>query len=199
MTKGTHQLLVTLAQLPQVRDGDTTRCSPFLADLLKYHQPYANFGAARKNGDVYCSAIPLAGPVNISGREHFQRAVESRDFAIGDYRVGQITRKPTVSFGYPVIDNFGQVQAVVFASLDLNWFDPLVLQMRPPLPQDAAFMKIDKEGIVLARYPEPENWVGKPLPEKSILKTALTQSEGIVEALGSDGIARLYAFAATHS
>lgn len=51
-----RQFLVTLSQLPEVRDGDQAVCNALLARLLEQHTLYANFGVVEPGGDV---ALPL--------------------------------------------------------------------------------------------------------------------------------------------
>src|SRR5438046_1521989 len=71
--EGGHQLLVTLAQLPEVRSGDPARCGPVLEKLLHEYAFYANLGVAKSDGNVVCSAIPLTEPVSVAGGLWFQQ------------------------------------------------------------------------------------------------------------------------------
>jgi len=189
---GARQLLIGLAQLREVRHHNSRACRAFFADLLKQYPLYANLGAVKPDGDVFCSALPFRGRINVADRTYFRRAVETRDFAIGEYQIGRVTGKATVNFGYPVLDQAGQVQAVVFAALDLAWLNQLAAKAQ--LPEGAALIAIDQNGTILAHYPDPEKWVGKSMPEAPIVKTILTQRTGVAEALGPDGIPRLYGF-----
>ena len=79
-----RQLLVTLATLPAVRDRNRTACNTLFADLLAQHSSYANLGVVDANGSIFCSALPMTGPVYAGDRVFFRRALETRDFAIGD-------------------------------------------------------------------------------------------------------------------
>ncbi|MBD2045631.1 PAS domain S-box protein [Coleofasciculus sp. FACHB-64] len=55
---------------------------------------------------------------------------------------------------------------------------------------------INSQGIILARYPNPETWVAQASPEAPLVKTMLTQKRaGMVEASGVDGVTSLYAIA----
>ena len=67
------------------------------------------------------------------------------------------------------------------------------------LPKAATWTEIQTNGMILARYPAPEVWVGRPLPEESLVETAFRQKTGVVEAPDVQGIARLYAFASMPS
>ena len=189
-----RRLLVTLARPPAVRRRNRAACNALFADLLTQHSSYANLGVVDANGSIFCSALPMTGPVYAGDRVFFRRALETRDFAIGEYQVGRITRKATVNFGYPVLDDAGHVRAVVFAALDLAWLNELASQAG--LPPGSMLTVIDRNGTILSRYPDDGKWVGKLMPESLVLKAILTQQgNGTTEASGTDGIPRLFSFA----
>src|SRR5574342_1340388 len=110
-----RRLLTALSQLPVVHQYQAEPCRALLAHLSTY-AGYVNLGAARPNGDVFCSALPIREPINVTERAYFRRAVEGQGFAIGDYRIARHTGKPVLNFSYPVIVN-GHLQAVLFATV----------------------------------------------------------------------------------
>src|SRR5919108_316593 len=110
---GTRYLLMALAHVPDVRDGDAAECDGFVAALLKDNPLYTNFWVADLRGDLICSAVPLNRTVNIADRSFFRSAIETRNFAIGEFQIGRVTEKLTIGFGYPVLDADGRMQAVV--------------------------------------------------------------------------------------
>ena len=200
MIAGTRQLLRALAESSQVQSARWGNCTKLLRTLFADYPRYANLGVIQTNGDVAASALPLAEPVNLADRSFFQRALSTRDLSIGDYQVGRITGKPSFNLGYPVFDASGQVQAVVFAALDLDWVNRSDYALQMQLPQGATWTKIDGNGTILVRYPAPEKWlVGEPLPEMSLLKTFLTRKNGVMEAVDPKGISVFYDFTSTRS
>ena len=189
-----RQLLVSLARLPAVRDHNRAACNTLFAGLLTQHSSYANLGVIDADGNIICTAVPIADQVYLGDRVYFRRAFETRDFAIGEYQVGRITRKATVNFGYPVLDDAGHVRAVVFAALDLDWLNDLAGQAG--LPPGTMLTVIDRNGKILSRYPNEEEWVGKLMPEPLVLTAILAQrGNGTIDAPGTDGISRLFSFA----
>jgi len=193
LIEGARQLLVTVARLPEVQGGESSACSRLFAELLKQHSLYANFGAIKPNGDLFCSALPTRRPLNAADRAYFQRAIKTRNFAIGDYQIGRATGRPSINFGYPIVDDAGQVRAVIYAALDLAWLNELLAEAQ--LPLGATLTVIDHKGTILARHPEPEKWIGKSVPEAPVAEAVLTQrGEGTAKVTGTDGIPRLYAF-----
>jgi signal transduction histidine kinase len=167
-------------------------CHRTLARLKSAYSIYLNLGVIRPDGRVICSALPL-GPTDtdLSDRSYFKRAVGSRDFAIGDYQVGRVTGRPSLNVAYPVIED-GRVQSVVFAALDLAALNDLVA--RAGLPEGSTFTVVDSDGVVLVRYPDSAQWVGRRHPGADEVAAVTTMGAGIAEAHGSDGVVRLLGF-----
>jgi signal transduction histidine kinase len=188
-----QQLLVTLAQLPAVRDSNQSACNALFADLLAQRSSYANLGVIDADGNISCSALPT-GELYLGDRVYFRRALATRDFAIGEYQIGRITGKASVNFGYPVLDDAARVQAVVFAALDLAWLNKLAGQAG--MPAGTMLTVIDRNGTILSRYPDEGKWIGKLMPERFVLNAIQNQKgNGTTDAPGTDGIPRLFSFA----
>lgn len=196
LIQGAHQLLSVLAQLPVVREGDSAACSTLFAGLLKQHPVYANLGANRLNGDVFCSATPLSQPLNVANHNWFQRVIHDQKFTIGEYQKSRISNEFILVLGYPVFDGEGHVQGVVAASLHLDRLNRMETQVQ--FPPGATLTAIDRNGTIVARNPDPQSWLGLSFPNAPLVKTMLTQEEGTTQLPGVDGIPRLYAFSRVH-
>lgn len=195
----THQLLLILSQLPAVKQpGNGAACSRILAELRNPYPYYTNFGVATPDGRIFCSALPMTRPINITDRGYFRRAIQSRDFGIGDYQIGRVTGISAINFGYPLFDAGGNIKAVVYAALDLSWLNKLIAGIE--LPAGSTLMVVDSRGTILARLPEPDKWVGKNMHASPLVSAILAnQREGTAEEPGLDGVTRLYAFAPLHN
>jgi signal transduction histidine kinase len=187
-----RQLLAALAQVPEARGGDPTACSALFADVLSQATLYANLGTADSDGNIHCSGLPISGSVSAAHRTWFQRALHTRTFAVGALQVGSITHRATLNFGYPILDETGQVQTVVFAALELAWINQLAAEVQ--LPPGAVLNVIDRHGTILAQYPEPERWVGHSVAGTPMFRVILAHGEGTAEVHGLDRIPRLIGF-----
>jgi diguanylate cyclase (GGDEF)-like protein/PAS domain S-box-containing protein len=189
----TRQLFVTIAQFVQFQDGDLALCSDILASLDIQYPRYTSIFLTDPEGDVLCSSTPLTQPLSFSDRSWLHRAVRTGDFTVGDYQIGRISGKAIIVLAYPILDSTGSVRFVLTTGLDLAWLNQFAVDVQ--LPAGSTFAMIDRNGIVLARYPDPEKWVGKAVPEAPIVKSIQEKkAEGTAEAFGVDGIKRLYAF-----
>lgn len=197
--EGTRQLLGVLAGLSAQsynsgtnRPIDSEACGRAFTGMLAQDERYANMGIVAPDGLVICSGVPSSTPVNVSDRPWFQEAVTTKQFAIGDYQIGRITKLPTINFGYPVVDANNEVRAVMSAAVDLDWLNAQVA--KASLPSDTTLTVFDRHGTVLARVPDPEVWVGTSAADEPIGQAVLSVREGSAELDGLDGRQRLYAF-----
>jgi len=188
----TRDVLVALAAMPAIGRASDGECSAFLARLLPAYPGYANLGVADPAGRVVCSALPTPGPVSIADRRYFRRAVETRDFALGEFQVGRIVGEPTLNAGYPLLDASGTLRGVVYAAIRLSTLSQIAAGSE--LPPGATITITDRNWTVLARYPDPAAWVGRQLPETPLIRAMQDFGGGSIEAAGIDGVTRVYAF-----
>lgn len=189
---GARDLLMSLARLPELQGDDRLACHTLLAQLQDLYPNYTGFGLANLNGDLVCSSYVLTEPINVADRLWFKRVLATNSFAVGEYQVGRLINKPVLAFGYPVRDAAGQIQAVLSTGLDLSTPNRLVTSSL--LPDQAVLVVVDHDGIILTRDPDPQKWIGRPLPDKPIIQALLRQGGGVTQATGVDGITRLFAY-----
>ena len=87
------------------------------------------------------------------------------------------------------------VQAVVFATLELDWLAGARSELSAQVPKGATWTEIDRNGTILVRYPASGLSCGQPFPDRALVRTVLSQPDGIVEAPDSSGIPAFCAFA----
>src|SRR5471032_1663349 len=186
--EGARQILRDLASIPDLM-GDQAHCSRLLANIQRQNPDYANLGLIQLNGDVTCSAIPSATPVNLADRSHFRRSVHLRRFVAGGYVFGSVIQKHTVNLTYPLFGDGDQVKAVVFAALDLTKLDRFVADIK--LPPGSLLLTSDSEGKIISRKPNTDHWFGQMVwPE---MRAAMAGEPGKPVLLtGPDGIERLH-------
>ena len=191
--EGAQQLLGGLAQFREIRSDNSAACGAVMKKLLAMYSFYSTLGVASPDGDVICSAVPLTNSVTVADRSWFRHALQAQDFTVGEWQVGRITGKPSINFAYPIIDEVGAVQSVVFAALDLRYLNRRLLSL-VRLPDGATLVVVDRQGTILARSPEPE-WQGRPVAEPLPLKSvAAYRGQGTAEIVDTNGVQRIYAF-----
>lgn len=192
LIEGARQLLVMMARLPEVRGDNPEAASTLLADIQHQYPLYLNFGAIEMDGRPFASALPLPPGVNLADRGYFQRAIQTKGFAMGDYQIGRISGKASVNFGYPVTDEAGGIIRVVFAALDLSWLEKLAAEAE--LPPGGNLTVVDGAGTILVHWPDPESLRGKSVTAHPVWKTITEIHQGTAQAPDRFGIPRLFAF-----
>lgn len=188
-----HLLLNLLSQLPIIRNKDVDACNTLFASLLGQYDVYNGiFVVDTSTGLGLCSGRPYVEPVDNSGFDWYQKALNTRDFVLSDYRIGPQTGEPIVTLAHPVLDDEGQITAVVAASLSLRWLNNFVDMT--VLPSNASLILTDAQGVMLVRYPERTDLVGQPLPLESVRSAALANAQGTIQGPGLDGTPRVYGY-----
>jgi len=187
-----RQLLTLLAETHEVAGTDVAACNDFVKRFVERDKTYVDLGVADANGDVRCRARDSSQDSdNIASASYFQRTVKERTFAVGDYRLQNDAERKTIDFGYPILSAEGGVATVIFAALDLHWIHQLAAENK--LPDGVALSFVDSKGTLLSRFPEPEKWVGKHIPDASLFEMLQLRSQANRELVGLDGVDRLYA------
>ena len=194
MVQGARDLLVSVTQVPEMRQVDSMGCERVLAAFRGSFPKYANFGIVQADGSVSCSAVPAHGSINLGDRLFFRRVLETRGFVAGDVAIGRIVGKATMHFAAPILDATDRIQAVVFAGLDLDWLDTHLTLA--DLPANATVTLMDHTGVILARAPDGSQWVGQSALTAPVVRAIVDgKREGTAIAQDLDGVEKLLAFA----
>jgi PAS domain S-box-containing protein len=189
---GAQELLTTLSEFKEIRGNDPTAATAVLEKMLPNYRLYVNLGLATPDGNVVAGAVPMQGAVSVSDRAWFRKAMATREFAVGEFQTGRMAGRPELTFGYPILDAQSNVQAVVFASLDLFQIGRQLIPV--DLPEGSELVVIDRQGVVLACQPPTNERVGLAAAQFELIKSiAGHRGEGVAQSL-TDGIPWLYAF-----
>ncbi|MDO8864039.1 EAL domain-containing protein [Haliea sp. E1-2-M8] len=189
-----RNFLPLVAQLQQktLATGGSS-CDRVLGELLQRYPHYANLGIIDADGSVRCSALPLPTSTNLADRSYFRRALETEDFAVGDYQVGRITEVSSINVALPLHDIQHRVDGVLFAALDLTRLSENMADIN--LPADTTITLIGASGTVLARYPADEDLVGQSALQWPVHQHIVAAGrEGTAETTDHFKVDRLYAF-----
>jgi signal transduction histidine kinase len=189
-----QQLLMTMADFFLESRGEPVKFCSFVHRTLNRTVGYANFGAVQPDGKLICSAHPVPSGPDLAQRHWFVRAKEFRDFAIGEYHLGYDQEAPVLFLAQPVLDQKKQLVAILFAALDLDGLDRMVVDVLTDLPQGATIIQIDQEGDSLSYDPVNATWSQRTAIDADVVKAVLSRKFGFLEAASIDGIPRIYAF-----
>src|SRR6266536_584051 len=122
----------------------------------------------------------------------FPTGLAHRRFRSGDYLFGRLQRAPTVVAALPIRGPDAIISGVIATGIDLEWIGRLgdALTGRKGI----SALLIDGSGVVLARDPGSENWVGRRFADAPLVKAMLASPSGTITTAGLDGTRRIFGF-----
>ena len=152
-----------------------------------------------KDGLVQCSNQNMLVGLNLSDREYFKKAQDTRDFVFSDYLFAKSSKKPIIMGAYPVAAINPEDDAVVVAGINLDWMSKIMANLggRPGILS----LLVDSAGVVLAAPPDQASMIGRPLDNVPLLSAiadkALSSSAptGSLSFTATDGSKRAISFA----
>ena len=191
IAEAADEALSAIASAPSVQNGDTEGCRQLLAGLLAQAPRYISSSVLGPDGRVICAGAPVEPGLSGADRTYFRLALQTGGFVIGDYAVGRISGRPTLHLARPFRDEAGRPAGVINVALSLDWLGKQLAALG--LPPESAVAVSDRNGIVLARYPDGQRYVGQPDTATTRL-TARGEHVGVATLNGLDGRRRIIAF-----
>lgn len=188
---GVQRLLLTLAHVPALRDRDPAACNALLESVLRDHPGYVNIWVAEANGAPFCQAVSVNPGLSAAHRTWLQRVVRTHTSAMSDYQVSQVTGKPDVVIAEPLLSSDGRVERVLAAGVGVAELGDVVRALG--MESGWSVTLADRNGTIVARYPEAAATIGKRLPASLSLARARQAPRGeLVEARSPAGASKLY-------
>ena len=187
-----HATLLGFAAEATVRYHVAAGCSSFAKSIREIYPVFANLAASDSSGDVFCSGVPLMEPISASDRLYFREALRTRSFVGSGYQISMSTSKPTINYAYPVIHENGDVLAVVFAALDLEYLNDEVA--RYDLPAGATLDVVELGGRILVHYPESAPRQVASIQTETIAAVVGDRQGGVTTTTALDGREQIVGF-----
>ncbi|MBJ6724562.1 sensor histidine kinase [Geomesophilobacter sediminis] len=188
LAAASQQLASAISQLPGVQRRDPASVQPVLQRILRINSQYANLAIADRSGRYWVSAHPMAAPSFVGDRRFFVNAARTRQFSSGEYAVCRILKRPTIGFGYPLLDDRGRFEGVIVIVVDLDRFRHI--PRRVSLPKGAGVTLVDHQGIILARSVDNERYRGRSLPPELFQRIKESPDGSSLRSVGADGVER---------
>ena len=190
----TKMMLGTLAQLREVQSLDSKACNRLFHELHSRHPFYSVILAVTPDGNAFAASMPFKpGTINLSDRKHVKDAIKTRDFSVGEYIRGRISKTPSLNYTFPVLDGKGNLVAILIAGFNLNDYMRFLSGIN--LPEGYSVTIADWKGVRLFRLPESDAVrPGEPLSPKAFDIVSGSTDHGFFERPGPDGTARVYSF-----
>jgi two-component sensor histidine kinase len=190
MLDGLRGVMRTIVLSPIVHSEDRANCERFVQDVIADLPQVTSLVVVDQSGSVRCGPASQSA-LTIADRTYFKQALAGADFVVGDYTIGPYSHLPVLPLVVPVPLGRGGGGLVVVAFIDLQWLSRSLAERGVP-PQGSITMA-DRNGIIIARQPEPERFVGTRIPEP-YLHLLYERSEGTIEVTSQDGTPRVLGY-----
>jgi two-component sensor histidine kinase len=188
---GVESVLVAVSRAPVMLGEDGERCNAYVAEVVQRLANLSSMAFMNIDGSVRCTSLPNAQGFNFSDKSYFRDALASSGGVIGEYTIGRMTGKPVLPIALAARDKNGEATGVLVGAVDLAWLDAKLKERG--LPSDGSLTVSDRKGIILAREPFPERFVGTKIPEE-FMRLVDAPSEGAETVTSQDGVRRVLGF-----
>jgi len=187
--EGIKGVLHAASQSSEVRSGNFTACQQYLARVRAKLPPLTSIVIIEPGGEPRCFSEGSVPAINLSDRYYFREALITHQFSVGDYTVSRLSGRRIVPVAMPAMTG-DHIDFIVGAGVNLEW---LGRQLRERgLAPGSAVTVADRNGIIVAREPEPEKYIGTSFPTKYM--PLLSSGPGTAEATYRDGVTRIVGY-----
>ena len=187
----TRALLQAIANARAEFKFSDAECNDYLGKIATSTSGLKTLSVANVQGKIICSSFPGALGLDISGRQHFERAIDTAGFVLGDYTAGTRLTGPLLILALAQRGVNNGTAAVVLGVLDLSWFESVAKDFVSP---SGYMLMIDGNGTVLAQFPNNQALVGKTLKEEPLIQAMLARPEGLITTGFLDGDRRIFGY-----
>lgn len=188
--EGTRMLLTAVVSAPLVRRLDPMACE-FLANVRRETPSVQALMLVDLATESRCPAGP--GEPAAADLADFVQAVRREDrFLIGTFfRAAGDRPRHGLPIGVPVRDDAERLVAIAVAVLEIEHLNAIV--NRWSVGPGGALTLADRDGVILARAPFPERFVGTVIPP-GFQRWVQGEGMGVERAISQDGTARIIAY-----
>ncbi len=191
IVQGIRQALIALSELPAIKAKDTQGCNAYLSKIKQRYPGFISFIVVDMNGSSFCDTSSDHKPSTAAGRPYFANVRKTGEFTVGEFAIGRLTGRNVLHFALPFYDDDARMGGVVIAALSLDWLADSIA--RQDVPPGAALAITDRNGTVLARYPDNGRFIGRKMPNDKYWRV---DHPGTTATLDLDGVERIVGFSA---
>ncbi|MEF7612678.1 ATP-binding protein [Aquincola sp. MAHUQ-54] len=191
MLEKTEHLLDFMASRQRLREMRRDACESMVAGVSGSNTFYTNIGLIDTGGVMVCSSAPSPGRTRFGDFAWFRAGFAADGIWLSDPLRGPISGRMVQYMTLAVRDASGAKVGLLAASIDLA---PLNRALEPLVSPPGASVGIRKDAVFVTRLPQPERWMGRPVPATLLEPERLGDTQVRV-GIGVDGTRRAFAVA----
>ncbi|MDB5614929.1 MAG: hypothetical protein JWQ22_2582 [Devosia sp.] len=185
---GAAALMVAVASAPVAIDAGA-ECSGYLNRLSAQLPQVSLINITDLDGHSLCATAAPAQDLRPELSASVRQSLIEQLFAIGEYV--EVAAGPALLLGTQRRGEGGSLQGFVIATLGLDYLGR-VLKERP-FAQGSALTIADRNGMIIAREPFPERFVGTRVPD-AFLPLVTGAESGTMQVISQDGTERILGY-----
>lgn len=203
-TQTLRQAQLAASEIERILDGvenlltavsvmsDRGDCVAYTAALVAQIPQLADILTLDTSGRVICHKDrSQLGRVWTAGSDTAAQAMASGKTATGVFAMGDDPARPELPIARPMYSAERRIVGVALAFVDLKWLSER-LAGRGINPGDSVTVA-DRNGVILARAPEPERFMGTQIPA-GLIFLVKAHEPGALEVLSQDGARRILGY-----
>lgn len=190
---GLRALLSTASALPSVQDvtASEAACRETLTSIVKHVPWIRTILVIDLQGNLRCDSLQTPSGASFNDRPFFREALATDSFVIGEYTKSRLSGSPVLPAAVPLRNNQGAVVGVVATAIRLDWLNARLLERG--MSNNGAVAVADRNGVILARTPFSERFVGTVIPE-TLQHLVRGNARGTIKVQSQDGAERIIGY-----
>lgn len=184
-----HNVLVAVASTFNIARANEPECSEGLRRTLATFPTYANIGYLDRKGDLICSAVTPAAPVNAAKASWFKSAIEGQKIAVSRALISRVSKGQIIFVAVPVREK-SEIDGVLGASI-LVW----KLSKRPAAlryAEDSHSAMLDNAGGLIISTGRGDDDEDAWLPPAGTVRERLEKNELVFTRVTEAGAEYMY-------
>jgi len=187
-------VFASLAGVNELNNSNT--CNQVITAMqLAYEQlapVVVNIGLADGQGNIRCSIKPTQGKGSIGEQIDFQTVVQTFELAVGEYQDDPAVDKPSLSISSPVLSEQGEVQSVLFLTIDTTWLENWLKDSALPPNSSITLFSPGGEGLWRTLNGEDVPIDGSNNQPATWYRQLQNGDQATIEGQDFDGVSRLH-------
>lgn len=188
---GAEDTLLAVAAAPIVRDFDVEGCNAYMGRVTRAMPQFSGIPVLDRSGVIKCLQNPKGIGTSLADKDYFKQSFSTGKTVLGRYTKGRVSGDLVLPIAVPIKDDAGTITGVVAGSMSLSWLEKRLTERQ--FAKNSSLTVADADGTVIARYPQPEKFVGTRILEQfRHLVTAVAPDT--MELTSQDGTRRIIAY-----
>lgn len=187
---GIKGILIATSAIPAIAERDPAACNLLLKSVASKLAPIRNILVLDRKGKLVCDSMGWEAGMNFADRDYVQRALKADGLIIGEYTIARVSNAPILPMAIALKQGTETV-GVLATGVRLEWLQDQI-QARGVAPGGAMTIA-DRKGVILARDPDPDRFVGTTIP-KDYQHLITAEKPGTTQLLSQDGTTRIMGY-----